>query len=295
MANFDYDVIIVGSGFGGSVAALRAAEKGYRVGVMESGRRWADEDIPKTQWDLAHFVWFPAAELYGVQRIEYLDDVLVLSGAGVGGGSHVYASTMYVPPKEFFDAPEWAGITDWGDELAPYFDQARRMFGVDRYPYMPTDVDRAIKQVAIDIGRGETHNKAPLAVYFGTPGVEADDPYFGGVGPRRTGCISCGNCNNGCGHNAKNKLTTNYLYLAEKLGAQVHDMHEVFDLTALEGGGFEVHTRHPRRAPAPPHVRRRAGDRGRPRVRVGQAFASHAAPGSPDRPVERARETGADQ
>ncbi|MGZ6662302.1 MAG: GMC family oxidoreductase N-terminal domain-containing protein, partial [Solirubrobacteraceae bacterium] len=245
MASFDYDVIIIGSGFGGSVAALRAAEKGYRVGVLESGRRWKDEDIPKTQWDLAHFVWFPAAELYGVQRIEYLDDVLVLSGAGVGGGSHVYASTMYVPPKQFFDAPEWAGITDWADELAPYFDQARRMLGVVRYPYMPTDVDRAIKQVANDIGRGETHNKAPLAVYFGTPGVEAEDPYFGGVGPRRTGCISCGNCNNGCGQNAKNKLTTNYLYLAEKLGAQVHDMHEVHDLIPLDGGGFEVHARHP--------------------------------------------------
>jgi cholesterol oxidase len=164
---------MVGSGFGGSVAALPAAEKGYRVGVMESGPRWPDERIPKSQWDLAHFVWFPAAELYGVQRIEYLDDVLVLSGAGVGGGSHVYASTMYVPPKQFFDAKEWSGITDWADELAPY---------------------------------------------------------FGGVGPRRTGCISCGNCNNGCGHNAKNKVTTNYLYLAEKLGARVHDMHEVFDL-----------------------------------------------------------------
>ena len=119
------------------------------------------------------------------------------------------------------------------------------MFGVVRYPYMPTDVDRAIQAVANDIGRGETHNKAPLAVYFGTPGVDADDQYFGGVGPRRTGCISCGNCNNGCGRNAKNKLTTNYLFLAEKLGAQVHDMHEVFDLVPLEGGGFEVHARHP--------------------------------------------------
>jgi cholesterol oxidase len=245
MAGFDYDVVIIGSGFGGSVAAFRAAEKGYRVGVMESGRRWDDEDIPKTQWDLAHFLWFPAAELYGVQRIEYLDDVLVLSGAGVGGGSHVYASTMYVPPKQFFEAPEWAGITDWADELAPYFDQATRMFGVVRYPYMPTDVDRAMHQVAIEMGRGETHNKAPLGVYFGTPGVEADDPYFGGVGPRRTGCISCGNCNNGCGRNAKNKVTTNYLYLAEKLGARVHELQEVYDLAPLDGGGFEVRTRHP--------------------------------------------------
>ena len=245
MASFDYDVVIIGSGFGGSVAALRAAEKGYRVGVMESGRRWKDDDIPKTQWDLPHFLWMPAAELYGIQRIEYLDDVLILSGAGVGGGSHVYANTLYVPPKQFFDAPEWAAITDWGDELAPHLDQASRMLGVVRYPYMATDVDRVLQQVATEIGRGETFNKAPVGVYFGSPGVEADDPYFGGVGPRRTGCISCGNCNIGCGHNAKNKLTTNYLYLAEKLGVEIHELHEVHDLVALEGGGFEAHARHP--------------------------------------------------
>ena len=245
MTRFDYDVVIVGSGFGGSVAALRAAEKGYRVGVMEAGRRWRDEDIPKTQWDLSRFLWLPAAELYGIQRIEYLDDVLILSGAGVGGGSHVYANTLYVPPKKFFDAPGWAGITDWADELAPSIDQARRMLGVVRYPYMPTDVDRAMQQVAIEMGRGETFNKAPVGVYFGSPGVEADDPYFGGVGPRRTGCISCGNCCIGCGHNAKNKLTTNYLYLAERLGTVVHELHEVHDLVPLDGGGFEVHARHP--------------------------------------------------
>ena len=140
MAKFDYDVVIIGSGFGGSVAALRAAEKGYRVGVMESGRRWKDEDIPKTQWDLPRFLWLPGAEMYGIQRIEYLDDVLILSGAGVGGGSHVYGNTLYVPPKKFFDAPGWAGITDWADELAPCIDQATRMLGVVRYPYMPTDV-----------------------------------------------------------------------------------------------------------------------------------------------------------
>ena len=245
MANFDYDLVIIGSGFGGSVAALRAAEKGYRVGVMESGRRWLDDDIPKTQWDLPHFLWQPDAELYGIQRIEYLDDVLILSGAGVGGGSQIYANTLYVPPKQFFDAPEWAGITDWADELAPHIDQATRMLGVVRYPYMPTDVDRAIQQAAVEIGRGDTFNKAPVGVYFGSPGVEADDPYFGGVGPRRTGCISCGNCTIGCGHNAKNKLTTNYLYLAEKLGVVVHELSEVYELAPLDGGGFEVHVRHP--------------------------------------------------
>jgi cholesterol oxidase len=256
MAAFDYDVVIIGSGFGGSVAALRAAEKGYRVGVMEAGRRWRDEDIPKTNWDLKHYVWFPAAELYGIQRIEYLDDVLVLCGAGVGGGSHVYGNTLYVPPKQFFDAPGWAAITDWADELAPCYDQARRMLGVVRYPYMPTDVDRYMRQVAIDMGKGETFNKAPVGVYFGTPGVEADDPYFGGVGPRRTGCISCGNCQVGCGHNAKNKVTTNYLYLAEKLGVEVHELHEVYDLVPLDGGGFEVHARHPGWAQRAAHLHR---------------------------------------
>ncbi|MBV9683197.1 MAG: GMC family oxidoreductase [Solirubrobacterales bacterium] len=258
MTSFDYDVLIIGSGFGGSVAALRAAEKGYRVGVVESGRRWKDEDIPKTQWDLPHFIWMPAAELYGIQRIEPLDDVLVLSGAGVGGGSHVYANTLYVPPKQFFDAPEWARITDWADELAPCIDQATRMLGVVRYPYMPTDVDRVLQQVALEMGRGETFNKAPVGVYFGTPGVEAEDPYFGGVGPRRTGCISCGNCNIGCGHNAKNKLTTNYLYLAEKLGVEIHELQEVYELAPLDGRGFEVHARHPGWAQRAPHLHHRA-------------------------------------
>jgi cholesterol oxidase len=163
---------------------------------------------------------------------------------------------LYVPPTQFFDAPEWAGITDWADELAPYYDQATRMLGVVRYPYMPTDVDRAMHAVATEIGRGETFNKAPVGVYFGSPGVEAEDPYFGGVGPRRTGCISCGNCNNGCGHNAKNKLTTNYLYLAEELGAKIHELHEVDDLVPLDGGGFEVHARHPGWAQRAAHLHR---------------------------------------
>ena len=192
MTGFDYDVLIIGSGFGGSVAALRAAEKGYRVGVVESGRRWNDKDIPKTQWDLPGFLWCPAAELYGIQRIEYLDDVLVLCGAGVGGGSHVYGNTLYVPPRKFFDAPEWAGITDWADELAPHIDQARRMLGVVRYPYLPTDTDRYLHQVATEMGRGETFNKTPVGVYFGRPGVEAEDPYFGAPDPGAPGASPAG-------------------------------------------------------------------------------------------------------
>ena len=242
---FDYDVIVVGSGFGGSVAALRATEKGYKVGVLESGKRWLDEDIPNSNWDLRRFMWQPEAEMFGIQRMEFLDDVLVLCGAGVGGGSHVYGNTLYVPPKKFFAAPEWAGITDWADELAPCIDQASRMLGVVRVPYMDTDVDRLMHDVAIDMGVGNSYNKAPVGVYFGEPGVEADDPYFGGEGPRRTGCISCGNCMIGCGNNAKNKLTTNYLYLAEKYGAEVHELNEVHEVTPLDGGGFDVEARHP--------------------------------------------------
>lgn len=243
--SFDYDVIVIGSGFGGSVAALRATEKGYRVGVLESGRRLPDEEIPETNWDINKFVWMPEAEMYGLQRIEYLDNVMVICGAGVGGGSHVYANVLYVPPRKFFESPDWAGITDWADELAPYIDQASRMLGVMRIPYMDTQVDRLMKDVAGEMGRRETFNKAPVGVYFGTPGVEADDPYFGGVGPHRVGCISCGNCINGCGRNSKNKLTVNYLYLAEKFGAVIHELNEVHEIKPIEGGGFEVHARHP--------------------------------------------------
>jgi len=202
------------------------------------------------------FVWQPELEMYGIQRVEFLDDVLVLCGAGVGGGSHVYGNTLYVPPKRFLEAKEWSDITDWADELAPFIDQARRMLGVVRVPYMDTQVDRLMREVATDMGVGHSYNRAPVGVYFGEPGVDADDPYFGGVGPRRTGCVNCGNCMIGCGRNAKNKLTTNYLYLAERKGAQVHELHEVYELTPLGGGGFEVLARHPGWAQRAAHMHR---------------------------------------
>ncbi|MHC5541539.1 GMC oxidoreductase, partial [Singulisphaera rosea] len=242
---FDYDVLIIGSGFGGSVGAMRLTEKGYRVAVLEAGRRWPDEALPKTSWDVGKFLWAPELGMYGIQRLEFLNDVTIMCGAGVGGGSNVYANTLYIPPSPFFEAKEWSGITDWEDELAPYYDQAVRMLGVVRVPYMDTDADRFLREVANEMGRGETYNKAPVGVYFGTPGVEADDPYFGGEGPRRTGCISCGECMIGCRHGAKNKLSKNYLYLAEKYGAVVRDLQQVTDVRPLDHGGYEVVARHP--------------------------------------------------
>ncbi len=243
--DLEYDVLIIGSGFGGSVASMRLTEKGYRVGVLEAGRRWPDDELPHTSWDLRKFLWAPELGMYGIQRLEFLDDVTIMCGAGVGGGSNVYANTLYVPPAPFFRAREWSGITDWQSELSPYYDQATRMLGVVRVPYMDTDADRLLRDIARDMGRGETYERAPVGVYFGMPGVEADDPYFGGEGPRRTGCISCGECMIGCRHGAKNKLSKNYLYLAEKHGAVVHDLQQATEIRPLEGGGYEVTARHP--------------------------------------------------
>jgi cholesterol oxidase len=163
---FGYDVIVIGSGFGGSVTALRATDKGCRVGVMESGRRWPDSAIPKSNWDITEYRWQPELEMYGIQRLTYLDDVLVLHGSGVGGGSHAYGSTLCVPPKKFFSAPEWSYITDWNDEMPAYFDQAERMMGVVRVPYMDSDKDRLMREVATDMVHGNSFNKAPVATYF---------------------------------------------------------------------------------------------------------------------------------
>ncbi|MFV0489684.1 MAG: cholesterol oxidase, partial [Vibrio fluvialis] len=243
MSGSHYDVIVIG--FGGSVSAFRAAEKGYKVGVLEAGRRMPDEVIPETSWDLKDYVWFPGLELFGIQRLEMLDDVSIMCGAGVGGGSHVYMNTLYVPPAPFFEAKEWKDITAWDEELAPFIDQAKRMLGVNRVPYMSNDTDRILQKAAKSLGRSESYNRAPVGVYFGEPGVEVEDPYFGGVGPRRKGCINCARCMTGCGFNAKNKLNTNYLYLAEALGADVYELSEAYEIIPLDGGGFEIHTRHP--------------------------------------------------
>ncbi|WP_336669841.1 GMC family oxidoreductase [Tsukamurella sp. USMM236] len=237
----DYDVLVIGSGFGGSVTALRLTEKGYRVGVLEAGRRFADQDFAKTSWDLRKFVWMPALGLYGIQRIHMLRDCLILAGAGVGGGSLNYANTLYKPPASFFADEQWAGITDWFDELSPYYDQGRRMLGVVQNPHM-TPADEIVKQVADDMGAGETFIQTPVGVYFGEPGKTVPDPFFGGAGPDRTGCIECGECMTGCRHGAKNTLVKNYLGLAERAGAEVHPLTTVTDVTRLVDGSWAVTT-----------------------------------------------------
>ena len=239
---FDHDVIVIGSGFGGSVSALRLVEKGYDVGVLEAGPRFEDQGFAKNSWDTKRFLFAPSLGMYGIQRISALRDVIILSGAGVGGGSLVYANTLYEPLPAFYADKQWAHITDWKAELAPYYDQAKRMLGVTTYPGF-TPADKVMKQVADDMGVGETFHPTPVGVFFGEPGVEVDDPYFGGAGPRRSGCIDCGECMTGCRHNAKNTLTKNYLYLAEKAGAEVYPMTTVTSVEELPGGGYAIETR----------------------------------------------------
>ncbi|MEV5316335.1 GMC family oxidoreductase [Streptomyces sp. NPDC052687] len=249
---YDYDVIVVGSGFGGSVTALRLTEKGYRVGVLEAGRRFTRDTLPKNSWDLKNYLWAPRLGMYGIQRIHLLGNVMVLAGAGVGGGSLNYANTLYVPPKPFFDDPQWRHITDWQDELRPYYDQAKRMLGVRLNPTMtPSDVH--LKDAARRMGVGDTFHMAPVGVFFGDgqdadgtvkaePGQEVPDPYFGGAGPARRACAECGECMTGCRHGAKNTLNENYLHLAEKAGAVVHPMTTVVSVTEDSRGGYAVAT-----------------------------------------------------
>jgi cholesterol oxidase len=231
----DYDVVVVGSGFGGSVAALRLTEKGYRVGVLEAGRRFADDELAATSWQLRQFLWAPALGCYGIQRIHLLRDLVVLAGAGVGGGSLNYANTLYRPPDAFFDDPQWAHLADWRTELDAHYDQAERMLGVTTYPGH-TAADEVLRRVAQDMGVAGSYHPTPVGVFFGRPGEEVDDPYFGGAGPRRTGCTECGSCMTGCRVGAKNTLVKNYLYLAERGGAVVHPMTTVTALCPQPDG-----------------------------------------------------------
>ncbi|QZY29850.1 GMC oxidoreductase [Nocardioides coralli] len=241
-----YDVLVIGSGFGGSVTALRLTEKGYRVGVLEAGARFEDSDFAATSFDTRRFLFAPAVGCYGIQRIDMVRDCLILAGAGVGGGSLVYANTLYEPLEAFYRDPSWAHITDWKRELAPYYDQAKRMLGVVDYPHR-TPSDDVMEKVAGEMGVGHTFHPTPVGVFFGGPGQQPGepvaDPYFGGVGPDRNPCRNCGECMTGCRHNAKNTLVKNYLYLAEQAGAVVHPLTTVTRVRPRPAGGYTVEAR----------------------------------------------------
>ena len=237
----DYDVVIIGSGFGGSVAALRLTEKGYKVCVLEAGARFADNDFAKTSWELKKFLFFPKIGLKGIQRIDLLRNVMVMSGAGVGGGSLVYANTLYRPPVSFYNTGSWAGIADWQRLLDPYFTQAEKMLGVVTNPFFSPS-DDALSRLAQRAGKGDTFRLTPVGVHFGEAGKTVKDPFFGGKGPDRTGCLNCGECMTGCRHGAKNTLVKNYLYLAENGGAEVRELTTVTDI--IDGkDGFTIKTR----------------------------------------------------
>ena len=239
----DFDVVVIGSGFGGSVAALRLREKGYSVAVIEAGRRFKDKDFPKTSWRLRRFLFFPRLGLTGIQRIHALPDVMVLAGAGVGGGSLVYANTLYTPPDTYFNDPQWSSITDWKSELTPWYDQAHRMLGVAENPYFSPS-DAAMKEAANSMGVGHTFKMAPLGIYFGDgTNKKVADPFFGGVGPDRNGCTQCGACMTGCRFNAKNTLPKNYLGLAEGAGAKVFPLHTVTQIDEQPDKSWVVTTR----------------------------------------------------
>lgn len=238
-----FDVVIIGSGFGGSVAALRLAEKGYRVAVLEAGKRFKDTDFPKTSWNLRKFLFFPALGFHGIQRIHVLPDVLILAGAGVGGGSLVYANTLYVPPDSYFQDKQWSHITDWQKELSPWFDLAKKMLGVNENPFF-SPADLAMKTVAEEMGVVESFKMTPLGVLFSnTPGEEVSDPYFAGAGPTRNSCQHCGACMTGCRHNAKNTLVKNYLYLAENLGVQIFPQTTVERIEQAADGSWKITAR----------------------------------------------------
>jgi cholesterol oxidase len=230
---FDVDWLVIGSGFGGSVSALRLAEKGYRVGVLECGRRFRDEDFPSSTWNLRRYFWAPRAGMRGIMRISIFRDISIVSGCGVGGGSLGYANTLYVPPSKFFQDAQWGELADWERELAPHYAEAQRMLGVVVHDH-DDPADQLLKELGEELGVGDTYRKTPVGVYFGEqPGKTVPDPFFGGEGPDRTGCMACGRCMVGCPHGAKNTLVKNYLWLAERRGATVTPDRTVIDIRPL--------------------------------------------------------------
>jgi Choline dehydrogenase and related flavoproteins len=240
----DYDWLVVGSGFGGSVSALRLAEKGYKVAVLECGSRFRDEDFAEsTLRQPRRYFWAPKLGFRGVLRMSFFKDVFVVSGSGVGGGSLGYANTLYRARSAFFKDPQWAELGDWESELAPHYETAERMLGVTEYEGMGP-ADQLLKEYAEEIGVGDSFQNTRVGVFFDQPGREVPDPYFGGEGPARTGCMRCGSCMVGCRHGAKNTLVKNYLWFAERLGVKVFPERQVTEVRPLDvadgSGGYAV-------------------------------------------------------
>jgi cholesterol oxidase len=227
--DLDYDFVVIGSGFGGSVAALRLSEKGYRVLVVEKGKRFTSKDFPQTIWNLRRWLWLPAMRFFGFFKMTYYRHVAILSGVGVGGGSLVYANTLAMPKNDFFRAPSWSALGNWQEELSPYYTLARKMLGSAKNP-LPQAADKALESVAKDLGLEQQYQLTDVAVFFGEPDKTVSDPYFGGRGPERSGCNFCGGCMVGCRYNAKNTLDKNYLYLAEQNGVTIAAEQEVVDI-----------------------------------------------------------------
>jgi cholesterol oxidase len=243
---YDFDWLVIGSGFGGSVSALRLSEKGYDVGVLECGRRFADHEFPKSTADVRRYFWNPRLGMKGIFRLTTFKDVSVVSGCGVGGGSLGYANTLYVPPRAFFEDRQWAEMEDWENVLAPHYAEAQRMLGVAMNPH-DDPADQLLRELGEELGVGDTYQKTPVGIFFGAEGESGKtvpDPFFGGEGPQRTACRLCGRCMVGCPHGAKNTLVKNYLYLAEKCGARVMPERTVIDIRPLRGSdgaeGYEV-------------------------------------------------------
>ncbi|MGE5221868.1 MAG: GMC oxidoreductase [Omnitrophica WOR_2 bacterium] len=230
-----YDFVVVGSGFGGSVSALRLTEKGYSVLVLERGKRYRDQDFARTNWTVWKYLWAPAVRCFGILQISPFKDVIALHGSGVGGGSLGFANVLMQPDDKLFAAPAWSQLADWKTILLPYYDIARRMLGVTRNPRL-SPADHVLKDIADSLGTGESFRPVDGGYFFGEPGVEVPDPYFGGEGPARSGCIDCGACMIGCRHNAKNTLVKNYLYFAEKWGTRILPESEVHDVRPLPDG-----------------------------------------------------------
>ena len=236
MSSFDYDYIIIGSGFGGSVAALRLAEKGYRVLVIEKGKWLTGDDFPKTNWNLKRWLWLPALRFFGLFKMTFFRHVLVLSGVGVGGGSLVYANTLAMPKPAFFKADTWARLTDWATELKPFYQTALAMLGAAPNPCLQVG-DLALQRLAHQIGQANHFEPTTVGVYFGESDKTVPDPYFDGRGPTRTGCRFCGGCMLGCRYNAKNTLDKNYLHLAQQRGVVIQAEAEVYDVRPLNPDG----------------------------------------------------------